>query len=213
LVAGKFSYSVARTGDSYRATADRRMTGLVRMIVGAKQDYRYSARGVVTDAGPQPVSYEHSGGKKNTHVQVIFTPADVITVATPPMGMGKPPATRAQKIGAMDQLSSIYAMAISSGDPCARTLHIFLDGRSRFDLVMRPDGDETVSIGAFKGEARRCSVRFEPIAGFSHPQSAATMSFLFAPIGGLYAPVRIAMPTDDAGVVTLDATSFSLAGA
>lgn len=210
LVVGQFSYAVKRNGQVYQAQADRRMTGLVRAIIGSKQDYRYSANGTVTEAGVHPVSYEHSGGKKNRRVQVTFMPNDIVTVATPPMGMGTPPATQAQKIGAMDQLSSIYAMAISSGDPCTRTMHIYLDGRSRFDLVMSPNGNEKVSSGAFKGTARRCSVQFKPIAGFDDPQPPATMSFLFASVGGLYAPIRIAMPTDDAGIVTLEARSFTL---
>ena len=211
ITAGLFSYSVARSGDTYQATADRKMTGLVRSIVGSKQDYHYTAMGTVSDKGPQPASYQHSGGKKGRVVQVSFTPDDITTVANPGMGMGNPPATREQKIGAIDQLSSIYAMAITAGDPCARTLHIYLDGRSRFDLVMSPSGSQRVSSRAFKGSAKRCSVAFKPIAGFDDPIEPATLTFLFAPIGGLYAPIKIAMPTDDAGIVTLEARSFAIA--
>jgi hypothetical protein len=212
IVAGKFSYAVTRAGDAYHAVADRRMTGLVRVAVGAKQDYHYDARGTVGAGGVRPLTYEHVGGKRGRRVQARFVPGDIVTTATPPMGMGAPPASREQKAGALDQLSSIYEMALSQGDPCARTLRIYLDGRSRFDLVMRPNGAEKVSTPAFKGLARRCSVSFRPIAGFSDPQKPAALTFLLAPVGGIYAPIRIAMPTDDAGIVILEATSFTLGG-
>src|SRR5262249_22983488 len=144
-------------------------------------------------------------------VRADFSGDDIVTTANPPMGMGTPPATKAQRAGAIDQVSLIYAMSMSGGDPCARTMHVYLDGRSRFDLVMSPNGTEKVSSGAYRGVALRCSVHFNPIAGFSDPQQPATLSFLFAPVGNMYAPIRIAMPTDDAGIVTLEAKSFKLA--
>ena len=210
VVAGQFIYRVKRAGDAYEASADRKMTGLVRMAVGDKQDYHYASKGNVTAAGVAPISYEHVGGKRKRVVKVNFTVDDIVTTATPQMGMGNPPATKAQRTGAIDQLSSILAMSMNDGDPCKRTLRVYLDGRSRFDLVMTPNGTEKVSSAAFKGNAHRCSVQFKPIAGFSDPQEPATLSFLFGAVGSVYAPIKIAMPTDDAGIVILEAKSFKL---
>jgi hypothetical protein len=59
----------------------------------------------------------------------------------------------------------------------------------------------------------RCAVRFVPIAGFPDPQAPADMHFLFARTDkGVLAPLRIEMPTDDAGLAVLEVKKFSFAG-
>jgi hypothetical protein len=56
-------------------------------------------------------------------------------------------------------------------------------------------------------------VRFQPIAGFSDPQEAETLTFLFARTqSGMYAPIRIEMPTDDVGVARLEARRLTVNG-
>jgi hypothetical protein len=78
---------------------------------------------------------------------------------------------------------------------------------------MAPNGRQNVNIAGYRGQAYRCRVAFRPIAGFSDPQEPATLTFLLAPLpNGMYAPLRIEMPTDDAGVVTLEARQFSARG-
>jgi len=212
LQAGDFNFGVRFQGDSYEATASRRMTGLVRTLVGKAQDYSYSARGQVTAQGLKPTAYRHQGGKRNRVVEVSFSGATPVTTATPVMGMGNPPATDAQKAGAIDQVSAIASMVTSQGDPCARTLRVLMDGRSRFDFVMAPAGRVAVNTRAFRGQAIRCSVQYRPIAGFPDPQTPSTLTFLFAPTAnGFYAPIRIEMPTDveQIGVAVLEARSFT----
>jgi hypothetical protein len=104
-------------------------------------------------------------------------------------------------------------MVIAQGDPCSRTVPVYLDGRSRFDFVFRPNGQVAVNNSAYQGQALRCSVDFRPIAGFSDPQQAATLTFLFARTSsGMYAPIRIQMPSDN-GLVTLEARQITVNGA
>jgi hypothetical protein len=209
MQAGLYSYRVARSGDAYEAKADQRATGLARAVVKNRQDYSYAAKGLVTANGLSPQTYRHSGGKKGRVVDVTFTADDIVTVANPSMGMGNPPASKAQKAGAIDQISLIYALATPKGDPCDRTMKVYLDGAKRFDLVLKPNGAQKISSGAFKGQARKCSVQFKPIAGFSDPIEPATMTFLLAPVGGgMYAPIDISMPTDD-GMARLAAKSYA----
>jgi hypothetical protein len=209
--AGDFSFSMRRDGDAYQAQASRKATGLVRSMVGKQQDFVYSSSGRLTAAGPRPQSYQHSGGKNGRIVNVAFSADDAVTTATPKMGMGNPPATRAQRAGVIDQVSMFVALVTASGDPCARTLPVFMDGRMRFDFTMRPAGATKIRSGPWKGEALRCAVRFTPIAGFGDPQEAADLTFLMAPLpNGWYAPVQIEMPTDDAGVITLEAKSLKV---
>ncbi len=209
--AGDFTFSMRQDAGQYDGRAERRATGLVRSLVGKQQDFVYTASGRMTPAGPQPQRYQHSGGKNGRIVNVAFSADDAVTTATPQMGMGNPPATKAQRAGTMDQVSMFVALATATGDPCTRTLPIFMDGRMRFDFAMRPAGMQKVHGGAWKGQAFRCAVRFTPIAGFGDPQETAELTFLMAPLSnGLYAPVQIEMPSDDAGVITLEARSLKV---
>jgi len=211
--AGEFLYGVKFENGAYEATARRRMTGMVAMLVGSAQNYSYSARGRVTPQGLDPEAYRHQGGKRNRLVTVDFTGAQPVTEANPVMGMGNPPATAAQKAGTVDQVTAIASMIVAEGDPCSRTVRVLMDGRSRFDFVLRPAGKVRLNTRAYRGEAIRCSVAFRPIAGFPDPQEAATLTFLFARTdSGLYAPLRIEMPTDieQVGVAVLEAKSYTV---
>jgi hypothetical protein len=212
IQAGDFNFGVKFEGATYEATASRRMTGLVRTLVGSAQDYRYSSRGQVTAQGLQPIAYRHQGGKRNRVVDVSFAGGAPVTTASPVMGMGNPPASPAQKAGAIDQVAAIASMVSATGDPCGRTIRVLMDGRSRFDFVMSANGRVNVNTRAYRGSAIRCSVQYRPIAGFPDPQTPATLTFLFArTANGLYAPIRIEMPTDveQIGVAVLEARSFT----
>jgi hypothetical protein len=212
--AGEFTYHFTQTGNTYEASAERRITGIWRAAAGSSQDYSYSVRGTVAANGAlRPTSYRHQGGRRNRVVESRFTASDIVTTTNPPgMGMGDPPATQAQKRGAVDQITAIAAMVVATGDPCSRTINVYMDGRSRFDFVMSPNGRVNARGRAFNGSVYRCNVDFVPIAGFSDPQERSTLEFLFAPTDqGMFAPVRIEMPTDD-GIVVLDARSLTVNG-
>lgn len=213
VTAAEANYSYTFGGGRYSATASHRLTGVARSMGGSSQDYSYSVSGIQdADGDLRPRSYRHSGGSRNRVVQVAFSDSNAVTTATPPMGMGNPPATPAQRANTIDQVTMMAQLLVSRGDPCSQTLRIYMEGRRRFDLVMTPRGTERVNIAGFRGEARRCSVRFTPIAGFSDPTSASTLTFLLAPVNGYFVPIRIQMPTDDAGLVTLQARRYSLTG-
>ncbi len=212
---GDFNYSFTQTGGTYQANAQRRLTGFARMLARDTQDFTYSTHGSVgADGALHPEAYQHRGGKRNRLVRAAFSANDIVTTTDPPnMSMGHPPATTAQKRGAIDQLSAIAAMVTASGNPCAQTLHIYLDGRSRFDFAMAPNGQVNVNTPAYRGQAFRCRVQFTPIAGFSDPQNPAVLTFLFAPTpSGMFAPVQIEMPSDDAGIIQLDAQRITVNG-
>ncbi len=219
MTAGQFDLAVKLDGaGGYEASTVQKTTGLVRSIVGEKQDYKASARGVVTANAVRPATYQHQGGRRNRLVTVTYGASDVVTTAQPAFGsMGDPPATRDQKLGSTDNVSSFVDMLLAPGasNPCARTIRVF-DGRARFDLVMKPNGMQDIHTRAWKGKAYRCTVQYKPVAGFSAPEPGEDrptddpLTFLFAPLpGGLYAPVRIEWPTDGAGLAIMEAKSFS----
>lgn len=211
--AAEATYAFTFGGGRYQGTASHRLVGVARTLGGDSQDYSYTVSGLQDPDGDlRPRSYRHSGGSRGRVVQTSFSDSAVTTAANPPMGMGNPPATAAQKLGTIDQVTMIAQMLVARGDPCRQTLRIFLEGRRRFDLTMSPRGTEAVNVPGFRGQAARCQVRFTPIAGFSDPTEAATLTFLFAPVNGYNVPVQIQMPTDDAGLVRLQARRFTLTG-
>lgn len=213
IAVGEAHYVFAFQGSAYQANASRRSTGLARTLMGNRQDFAYAARGIIDDAGAHPQAYRHEDDHRHRVVEVAFAGDAVTTIARPPMGMGNPPATAAQKAGAIDQVSMFLQMLTARGDPCQQRLSVFMDGRSRFDLTLRPAGRQTVSVPGFRGQAARCIVQFTPISGFADPQAPAQLTFLFAPVSGYFVPVSVEMPTAEAGIVRLDERSFSLVGA
>jgi hypothetical protein len=209
--AGEALYTFGFQGSDYQATARRQITGLARAFLGNSQDFSYSSRGHVQNGQVHPTAYRHEDDRRHRVVEVSFNGDEITTVATPRMGMGHPPATAAQKAGAIDQVSMFVQMLMAQGDPCNRTFRVFMDGRSRFDLVLRPNGTQRVSMSSYRGVAQRCTVQFTPIAGFSDPQEPARLTFLFATINGLSVPIVFEMPTGDVGVVRLEARRFQTA--
>jgi len=211
VTAGEALYTFNFQGADYSATARRQITGVARNFLGDSQDFSYSSRGRIENGQVRPIAYRHEDDHRHRVVQVAFNGDEVVTTATPRMGMGHPPATPAQKVGTIDQVSMFAQMLMGQDAPCNRTFRVFLDGRSRFDLVLRPNGTQRVNMAGFNGVAQRCSVQFAPIAGFSDPQRPARLTFLFATINGLTVPISVEMPTDSVGVVRLQARSFRTA--
>lgn len=210
---GEFSYHFSQTGGSYRITAQRRLTGLFRMLAGDRQDFSYSVSGASADRALRPANYQHSGGSRHRIVRAAFSADDIVTTAEPRMGMGHPAATQAQKRGAVDQLTAIARMITASPTPCMGAVPVYMDGRSRFDFVLTPAGQVNVNTAVYRGQAIRCTVQFRPIAGFSDPQEAQQLTFVFAPTqAGLFVPLTIEMPTDDVGVIRLEARNISING-
>jgi hypothetical protein len=211
---GTGTYSYAFSGDTYRGTASHRLTGFARQLAGSRQDFNYSVSGVVgADGKLRPRSYRHQGGKRNRVVTVDFGDRAVTTTANPAMGMGVPPASPAQKLNTVDQVTMMASMMTVAANPCNQTVRVFLEGRTRFDLVLSPSGNQNVNLAGYRGSAIRCSVRFTPIAGFPDPMDATNMTFLFAPTNGVFVPVQIQMPTDEAGIVRLEARRLTINGA
>jgi hypothetical protein len=219
--AGDFVFHFSQTGSTYEASATREMKGWVGAALNRSQDYTYAVRGsVAADGALRPSAYQHQGGRRRDDrpngrlVRAAFSANDVVTTTVPAgMGMGDPPATAEQRRNVIDQITAIAAMVTASGDPCSRTLRMYMDGRSRFDFVFTPNGEVNIDSRAYRGPGLRCRVQFRPIAGFGDPQEAASLTFLFARTpSGMYAPITIEMPTDGVGVVRLEARRLTVNG-
>ena len=68
------------------------------------------------------------------------------------------------------QSNPIATLMTSSGDPCSRTVKVYLDGRARFDFVFGASSPTAINSPAYRGQGLRCAVQYRPIAGFTEPQ-------------------------------------------
>jgi Protein of unknown function (DUF3108) len=209
---GTAAYNFSFTDGRYSATATRRATGVARDLVGTRQDYQYAVSGLYDGTTLRTRSFRSSGGRRNRVITSVFSDTAVTTTANMEMNMGNPPATAAQRSGVVDDVTMLGRMLIARNSPCIGTVRVLAEGRRRFDLVMSANGTQNVNIAGFRGQAVRCSVRFNPIAGFSDPIDPGNLTFLFANSGGYFVPVQIEMPTEDAGTVRFRATRFSVTG-
>ncbi len=179
--AGEFTYNFTQTGATYQVAANRRTTGGVRLLVGDDQDYAYSVRGAVAGGALRPSAYRHQGGRRDRVVESRFTADDITTTATPHMGMGDPAATTAQKRGAVDQLTAIAAMITATGEVCNRTIPVYMDGRSRFDFVMRANGNVNVDTPAISRARRSAAASIPPHRRFQRSAGAFDPDLLVRP--------------------------------
>ena len=209
VTVGSAAYSFTFGNGRYTGNSARRATGLAKQLAGNRQDYDYAVSGLYDGSSVKTRSYRASGGRRGRVINASFTDTNVATTSNIELNMGTPPATAAQRVGVVDEVSMLAQMLVA-GTPCRGTLKIYSEGRRRFDFIMSPQGTQSVNVPGFRGEATKCAVRFAPISGFSDPIDAGTMTFLFALVDGVNVPVQIEMPTDDAGIVRLRASRFSV---
>jgi hypothetical protein len=175
-----------------------------------------SSRGRVTDEGPAPSSYAFNysdGGKNSERLRITFGNGAVQQVSIVPKRRipGLIPVRREQLVGVIDPMSGAFLTARSpnpNGDlsVCNQMLPVF-DGRSRFDLVLKPKKRVMVqnrSRSSYSGPAAVCRVKFVPISGYRPDE----------PVRGtdMYVPYRIVLPTP-VGYGTAVITSIKVSGA
>jgi Protein of unknown function (DUF3108) len=214
ITVGTLDLSFQLSERTYSITGLRRAIGWPRLAVGVSQDFTYTVEGDVDpDGGLHPRRYQHRGGRRDRVVTVRFEGDQPITTSNQRQSPGNPPVSAEQRRGAIDQLSAIARMIAAPGDPCQGAIKVLMEGRGRFDFVMHPDGEARLSGPAYRGLGQRCRVDYLPIGGFHDPQEPAELTFLFATTdAGVHAPTRIQMPTDDVGVVTLEAQTLTVNG-
>ena len=192
-----------------------------------------SSRGRVTDEGPAPSSYAFNysdGGKNSERLRITFGNGAVQQVSIVPKRRipGLIPVRREQLVGVIDPMSGAFLTARSpnpNGDlsVCNQMLPVF-DGRSRFDLVLKPKKRVMVqnrSRSSYSGPAAVCRVKFVPISGYrpddagiQHMKQSNEIEVWLMPVRGtdMYVPYRIVLPTP-VGYGTAVITSIKVSGA
>ena len=172
--------------------------------------------GAATTAGPNPTTYSFSqtDGKYSERLRISFGDGFVQSVSIWPKPRSYPgeiKVTKEQVQHVVDPLSGVFLTA-RSGNPhgdlsvCNQVIPIF-DGRSRYDLVLKPKKRVMVQnrgAGSYTGPAAVCKVKFVPISGYPRGdpgieqlRQSNQIEAWMVPLQGtdMYVPYRIVMPT------------------
>lgn len=228
---GDFRVTTTLQGDGYKVQGEGSFTVLEGLI------FRWrgvtSSRGRVTDEGLAPAMYAFSytnGSKTSERLHMTFGDGAVQQISIIPRTPTIPgtiPVRREQLEGVIDPMAGAFLTA-RSGDPngdlsvCNQLLPVF-DGKSRFDLVLKPKRRVMVqnrSRSSYSGPAAVCRVKFIPISGYrpndpgiQHMSQSSEIEVWLIPVRGtdMYVPYRIVLPTP-MGYGTAVITSIQVSG-
>lgn len=228
---GDFRVTTTLRGGGYQMRGQGKFSVLEGLVF--KWQGVTSSRGRVTDDGPAPDSYafSYSEGKRSERLRMTFGNGAVQQVSITPKTRRMPdmiPVRREQLEGVIDPMSGAFLTARSAnpnGDlsVCNQMLPVF-DGKSRFDLVLKPKKRVMVqnrSRGSYSGPAAVCRVKFIPISGYRrgdpgirHMSQSNEIEVWLMPVRGtdMYVPYRIVLPTP-VGNGTAVITSIQVSGA
>lgn len=222
---------------SYDMNLSLRMSGLVKLITGAKG--AATSRGAYQDARVTPSAYAINTRANDKGQIVRFALAGgavrQLSVEPTPKTRNIIPISEADKRGIIDPLSAVMMPVAGAGDTlapssCDRTLPVF-DGRQRYDITLRydrtevarpePQKDETPGArGGYDGKLIVCKASYKAISG--HRPGKESVEFMeknkemevwLAPIAGTRAllPWKISVRTQ-MGVLVITASSFVIDG-
>ncbi len=188
-------------GETYSATATFRSGGLLRWFDDTNIEAGVS--GYLKDNELIPWRYQHLNHASGTGriVGIDFVDGRAVPDVNPPFGsMGDPPASDADREGAVDPISGILSMMLASpatanGEICEGRVPIF-DGRARYNLRLENGGMSEVSTSAYRGEAVLCRAYVEPISGYedgkrpTEEDTRRPVTIWLAPVEGVWVPVR-----------------------
>lgn len=187
------------TAHGFGSSARLVSTGVLRLLKNV--DERASSQGRISggDVRPGTFEYQHLSSKTKRKVKVVWGPGDVEMTATVPFSsLGDPPASREQKLAAVDPLTGLMEMTLSGprAGLCRRS-YSFFDGKQLYALDFsnqRPgsptDTEKRLGLtGPFS-----CDVRFREVAGFKPKPPEKRNQGLQKPIEVDFAQVGAAGP-------------------
>ena len=208
---------------TYSSAATFQSAGLLRWFDDT--DIHASSVGYRSGDGLAPWRYEHinRASDKGRVVGIDFPDGTATPDIDPPFGsMGEPPASEAERAGALDPISVILKLMLGPIDPgddavCSGRLPVF-DGKARYDLRFENLGMDEVRTRAYRGEAIRCQAYVEPISGYD-PGDRPTEEEVARPVNiwlverdGVHLPVRFRASTQ-IGAISIEARRIGTGGA
>lgn len=162
---------------AYDIHANARTTGFWSSLVPWRN--MITALGTVDDKGVHPTMarYDDAWREKLHTTEFSFKDGIASAVIRPERrNDGRSIPTTEQLTGAIDPLSAVVNVLAQGGaEGCQGKVAAF-DGRRMYNLVFSNKGTETLArnrYSIFSGEALRCEVLFEPVAGFPKSEERA----------------------------------------
>jgi len=223
LQVADISISARLDNGTYSSAATFQSAGLLRWFDDT--DIQASSIGYRTGDALAPWRYEHvnRASDKGRVVGIDFPEGTATPDINPPFGsMGEPPASEAERAGALDPISVILKLMlgpIEGGDDpvCAGRLPVF-DGKARYDLRFENAGMDEVRTRAYRGEAVRCQAYVEPISGYdpgdrpTEEETARPVNIWLVEMDGVHVPVRFRASTQ-IGNISIEARRIGMGGA
>jgi hypothetical protein len=169
---GRAEIEVSVDSDSYEITAGLASSGLVDLFERTR--LTASAFGVMQAGTPAWETYalDHHYSGKHRRVFLNRTAEGVEAVISPTYRVwGDPPATAAQQAASRDPLSSLMALGahVGANRRCDGVFPTF-DGRFHYRLSLSGGRVARFREGGYDGPALRCTLRFEPVAGYERDE-------------------------------------------
>lgn len=218
VVLGEANYEVVTTPTRYVVRGGIRTSGLARLF--DQTEITATTGGAL--AGGQlawsryDISHAYAG--KFRRIQMIRDASGVRAEASPRFGdSGRLEATPEQRSASFDPLSGLLSLGrqIGTARGCRGAALIF-DGRQHYRLSVAPRGQGAFNGGGYQGPALNCTMRYEPISGFSADFDRARVPsadvwFALPEQGGFAAPLRLTIESP-LGPAQLDIRSYERVG-
>ncbi len=200
LTIGEATYEVRFAGGRYEASAGVATAGVAALF--DQTQITSASAGALNERGPSWASYtlDHSYANKSRRIELSRDTAGVHAQINPPFGnMGDVPATPAQQTSSHDPVTALFALGrqVAASGACNGRAFVF-DGRQHYRLALGGGTRGTFNGGGYNGPALRCSLRYEPIAGYTdvmEAREAPLAEVWFGMPGGFSPLLQLTVPT------------------
>ena len=123
-------------------------------------------------ARPRRYAHDEYTGRKHRRIDMRFEDGIAASTAAPDFSnWGEPPASEADRTGAIDPMTAVLMLsqAMTGAEACSGILPVF-DGRLRYNLNLHARGREAVRTPAWRGETIVCDAYYQPISGYTDDQ-------------------------------------------
>lgn len=154
--------------------------GLYSLVVGA--DLTTTASGRFVAGRAQPSRFYSAGRLRGIVREVLIDYVNgnpVVRTLIPPLGPKREPVPPADEAGTIDTLSAMAQLAeqVNETQRCDGSMRVF-DGRRLIALSAKTAGIQILppsNVSTFSGQALRCDVVSQQLAGFKHDQDEARL--------------------------------------
>jgi hypothetical protein len=171
LETGEVKMQIDHSEDTYHVKSEIRSLGLVDALIKFRSNS--FSKGNIINNIVSPLRHEaHNmwrGDPRSVVMSYNDSGPDMVEVAPLPEDDDRLPVKEEMKLATVDALSAALVTslsALSEENRCDKSVPIF-DGRRRYNIHIKGEVEQAVEGPVFSGDAYRCELRIERIAGHS----------------------------------------------